>query len=124
MWNLESSTGELNTVSYYFGGMNMMNIYTRPGKLPKLDVAFFGEDGKVRALWSNRGTNAGFTERIQYGVDKPRREIWFNEGWHFLEYHTNTNDGKIQAGIMLDGAWHHVVFTNDNTEIDTPLETP
>jgi hypothetical protein len=116
-WNFYP-TNKLDLVSYYWAGNNVMNFYPRPNAPPRFDVSFFGEDGVMQSLWFNRGTNPWFTERTQYGTDTPRKEIWFDEQWHFVEFQTNA--GKRRAGIVLDGKWHHVVFTNEDFLIDPP----
>jgi hypothetical protein len=108
-WEFRSA-GQSDTVSYFFEGRNMMNVYPMVGQPPRIDIAFFGEDGTVRAIWANRGTNVGFTDRIVYGEGQPRKDIWFNESWHSLQH--RTNDGNIQGGIVLDGKWQHLEFTN------------
>jgi hypothetical protein len=102
--------GEPDTLSFFFEGKNIMNVYPQLGAPPHFDVSFFDEDGAVSAVWVSRGTNAGFTERRLIGGDKPRKDVWFNEAWHTLQH--RTNDGNIQGGIVLDGKWHHLKFTN------------
>jgi hypothetical protein len=111
-----SPPGRLDSVSYFFEGRNIMNIYPGSTEPPPFDITFFGGDGTVRAVWANRGTDAGFTERTQYGNGNPTKEIWFDEAWHALQY--RTNDGTIQGGIVVDGSWRHVTFTNGTTAIE------
>jgi hypothetical protein len=102
--------GKPDTVSYFFEGRNIMNIYPKRGDPPHIDVAFFGEDGRMRAVWANRGTNDGFTERTLFSDGAPRKEVWFGDSWHTMEY--RTNGAAIRGGISVDGEWRHVVFTN------------
>ena len=93
-----------------------MNIHPpHAGESPRFDITFFGPDGRVRAIWVSKGTNAGFTDRVVYdGV--PRKEVWLNEAWHTLHYRTNS--GAVQGGIIFDGDWRRVVFTNGAVALD------
>jgi hypothetical protein len=113
-WDLGHG-GRPDCVSYFYEGRNVMNFYPRAGEPARFDVTLYGEDGKVRTVWGSRGINAGFTERERYDTGIPRREIWFNEAWHTLQH--RTNDGLIQGGIVLDGKWQHVEFTNGVTVV-------
>lgn len=109
-WNLYTNNGLPDTVSFFFGGRNIMNLHREPHQPPVLDVAFFGEDGAVRAIWISRGNNAGFTSRVVYDEGEPRKDIWYDGGWHTLEH--RTNDGIIYGGITIDGKWQRVMYTN------------
>jgi len=113
-WKYDSGD---QSVSYFYDGRNVMNFYPREGEAPRFDVTFFGDDGTVKALWINRGSNAFFTERARYDVDVPRKEIWFNERWYPLVPRTN-NDGSVKGGIIFDGKWRHPVFTNGSAALE------
>ena len=51
----------------------------------------------------------GFTERRQF-EHAFNREIWLDEAWHLVHYHTN--QGKTLGGVLVDGTWHRLLFTN------------
>jgi hypothetical protein len=108
-WNIENS-GKPDSIAYYYEGNNIMSIFTEHGQPLGMNVFFYGENGVVKAVWQNRGTNADFTERTRYDVPHPRKEIWFDESWHVLEH--RTNNGSIQGGIVFNGKWQRVTFTN------------
>jgi hypothetical protein len=102
--------GKPDAVSFFFEGRNLMNVHLRSDERPRIDVTFFGPDGKVRAIWADRGGDGGFTERTQYGRGEPRKQVWFDEAWYNVQY--RTNGGRSQAGILVGEQWHHLKFTN------------
>lgn len=70
------------------------------------EVIFYGEDGKTKVSWADRSGTGLFTERIFYGGDKPRLEVWYNQEWYATEERNN------KRGILVDGHWLRLQITN------------
>jgi hypothetical protein len=101
--------GKPDTLSFFFEGRNLMNVYPERGPGADFDVTFYRPDGSVKAIWLNLGVG-GFVERVVYGDGRPRKEVWFEEAWHAVQY--RTNNGSTQGGILIKGQWQHLVWTN------------
>jgi len=101
-----AKAGIPDTVSYYFEGKSVMDIHLTPGGLSKRDVVFYSKDGQPTVLWADRGGLGFFTDRILYDGERRTYQIWCNDGWHGIE-----NRGRSR-GIMLNGQWREVEFTN------------
>jgi len=72
-WNLVSSTGQVDTVvSFYLEGLNLMNVYRRPTWPPKVDVAFYDENGTVQASGLTGEPTRGL--RSEYGTVRRRHD--------------------------------------------------
>jgi hypothetical protein len=97
--------GKPDVQTSYYRGKPVFEMYL--SAVPeKRSLSYYGEDGKQKLLLADRRGDGNFSDRVIYGADKPRMEIWYNAEWTPIE------DRQGRRGIILNGQWHHVRFTN------------
>jgi hypothetical protein len=79
------------------------------------ELYFYGKDGKLSSLWRAR-EDGTFYGRMFFDESGFRSEAWLNESWHSVE--KRTNGLETNAGVVLDGKWHRLVYTNGVTTIE------
>lgn len=94
--------GEL---SYFAGGLNVLNVYFSTNHAPIYRFIFHGPR-KSEEWWMNVGGASSFTERVSYDTNGNRSdyEIWYAGTWHQVDRRDGHN------GIVIDGQWHQMTF--------------
>ena len=101
--------------SFFFNRRDIVDVFPQKSGPPWIAVTFYDEDGNVNAVWASKGNSACFTERRQ-SAREFRREVWFDEAWHLVDYRTNQE--STLGGIFVNGKWHHLLFTNGSWAIE------
>ncbi|HEY5912716.1 MAG TPA: hypothetical protein VJA21_19115 [Verrucomicrobiae bacterium] len=102
-------------LSLFFNRRDVVDVFPQRSGPPWISVTFYGEDGSVNAIWASKGNNACFTERRQ-SEHEFKREVWFDEAWHPVDY--RTNQGSTLGGIVVSGKWQHLLFTNGSWAVE------
>ena len=96
-------------VSFFIEGRLVLNVtYVEEGRA-ETEVLFYGKDGKLISHWKARESGQ-FFGRTVYGENGAKSEAWLAERWYPIE--VRTDGGKPQEGVMLDGKWRRLLFTN------------
>ncbi len=112
-WDLDGDA-KPDTFSYFFQGKDVMDIHVRAGMLPRREVIFYDENNRAKISWIDRSGQGLFTERVFYGPDTPRLEVWYKEGWR------GTTKRGSHRGIELDGVWFPLQITNGEWTVAPP----
>jgi hypothetical protein len=104
-WNLDHG----DSVNFFFDGKCVLNIVHEFGGRAETEVFFYDKDGRLSTRWKAR-ENGDFYGRTFFSESGARSEAWLNGQWHAIEI--RTNGGKYQEGIVLDGQWRRLLFTN------------
>ena len=105
VWNFKAG----DSVQCFVEGKRVLEVTSVPEGRSFTEVQLYGKDGKLVSQWRAR-ENGLFYMRTLYGEGGPTSEVWLNDSWHTIEM--RTNDGKAEAGTILEGMWRRLITTN------------
>jgi len=105
IWNFAVGDSE----NFFVDGKLVLGVTKVPEGRAETEVNFYGKDGRLISQWKAR-ENGVFFMRTLYGEVGPRSEVWLNDTWHTIEM--RTNQGKAEAGTILEGKWRRLITTN------------
>jgi hypothetical protein len=98
-----------DSVDFFIEGKSVLTVASVKEGRSETVVRFYGKDGKLVSEWKGR-ESGGFYMRTLFGEGSPRSEAWLNDSWHTIEL--RTNQGKAEAGTILEGKWRRLITTN------------
>ncbi|MBE0543220.1 MAG: hypothetical protein IH623_17895 [Verrucomicrobia bacterium] len=105
VWNFKDG----DSVNCFVEGKPVLVVTSVPEGGSSTEVYLYGKEGKLVSVWKAR-ENGVFYMRTLFGDGVPRSEVWLNDTWHTIEM--RTNQGKADAGTILEGKWRRLITTN------------